>query len=78
MKPNWQEQTATPLFSLHKLFGPHGDGLQGCIGTVKKQTVMYTYSLYVLQSVYLFVLFLCIAQMDLLVALEGSYMLVYD
>lgn len=23
------EQIACPLFSLHKLFGPHGDGMHG-------------------------------------------------
>lgn len=31
MKPGTQEQTAWLLISLHWLFGPHGDGLQGCV-----------------------------------------------
>lgn len=31
-KPGKHEQTATPLFSRHWLFGPHGDGLHGFIG----------------------------------------------
>lgn len=57
MKPNWQEQTATPLFSLHKLFGPHGDGLQGCIGTVKKQLCIPTAYMYFNQFTYLFYFF---------------------
>lgn len=29
IKPSIHEQTAWPLCSLHLLFGPHGDGLQG-------------------------------------------------
>ena len=28
-----QEQAATPLFTLHSEFGPHGDGLQGSVTT---------------------------------------------
>lgn len=39
MKPGWHEQTATPLFTLHKLFGPHGDGLQGCVGATRKHII---------------------------------------
>lgn len=32
INPGWQEQTATPLLTLHKLLGPQGDGLQGSLG----------------------------------------------
>lgn len=33
MYPVTHVQTAKPLISLHWLFGPHGDGLQGCVVT---------------------------------------------
>lgn len=32
-KEGKQEQTACPLISLHWLFAPHGDGLQGLVST---------------------------------------------
>lgn len=33
ISPGWQEHTATPLFTLQRLLGPHGDGLHGSLGT---------------------------------------------
>lgn len=39
--PKIHEQTAWPLNSLHWLFGPHGDGLQGCVVTGAKTKFIY-------------------------------------
>ncbi len=41
IKPGKQEQTAWPFISRHWLFGPHGDGLQGCTSMGAKISIKY-------------------------------------
>lgn len=42
IKPNWHEHTAISLLTLHKLFGPHGDGLHGCLGVKSLSIILHS------------------------------------